>query len=150
MIDLECMIKSLRLAWLKRTFSLNSGTWKSYLRHLLAKYGGPILCNCNFDVTDFSIRSHFYTELLQWWSDFREDFASNKDWNNIIWNNKEIRVNGFPVYYKNYFESDFFYVSDLLFNLNDTESFDVITKRIRKTNFLVWTVLRRLFCAKLI
>ena len=32
-----------------------------------------------------------------------------------------------------------FYVSDLLFNLNNTESFDVIVKKIRETDFLVWT-----------
>ena len=32
------VLKSLRLAWLKRIFSINSGTWKSYLCHLLAKY----------------------------------------------------------------------------------------------------------------
>jgi len=84
MIDLECMIKSLRLAWLKGIFSSNRGTWKSYLRHLLAKYGGLFLFNFNFDVKDFSIHSQFYTERLQWWSDFREDFASIKDWNSII------------------------------------------------------------------
>ena len=46
------------------------------------------------------------------------------------------------VYYKNYFESNIFYVSDLLFTLNNTESFDVNTKKIQKTNFLVWTGLR--------
>ena len=103
----------------------------------------PFECfNCNFDVKDFSIHSQFYTELLQWWSDFREDFASIKDWNSILWNNKEIRENGSPVFSKNDFDSDFLYVSDLLFNLNNTESFDVIVKKIRKTNFLVWTGLR--------
>ena len=37
MADLKCMIKSLRLAWLKRSLSSNRGTWKSYLCHLLAK-----------------------------------------------------------------------------------------------------------------
>ena len=30
MIDIECMIKSLRLAWLKRIFSSSRGTWESY------------------------------------------------------------------------------------------------------------------------
>ena len=40
MIDLECMIKSLRLAWLKRIFSENEGTWKNYLQHLLVSLGG--------------------------------------------------------------------------------------------------------------
>ena len=51
-------------------------------------------------------------------------------------------MNGSSVYYKNDFDSDIFYVSDLIFNLNNTESFDVIAKKIRKTNFLVWTGLR--------
>ena len=59
-----------------------------------------------------------------------------------IWNNKAIRVSGSPVYYKNYCDSDIFYVKDLLFNLNNTESFDVIAKKIWKTNFLIWTGLR--------
>ena len=65
MIDLGCMIKSLTLAWLKRIFSSSRGTWKSYLHHLLAKYRGLFLFNCNFDVKDFSIHSQFYAELLQ-------------------------------------------------------------------------------------
>ena len=97
---------------------------------------------CQMPFKDFSICLQFYIELLQWWSDFRENFASSKDWKNIIWNNKEIRVNGSSVYYKNYFESDILYVSDLLFTLNNTESFDVNAKKIQKTNFLVWTGIR--------
>ena len=40
MIDLETMCKSLRLAWLKRIFSENGGTWKYYLNHLLKSFGG--------------------------------------------------------------------------------------------------------------
>ena len=32
MIDLDCMIKSWRLAWLKRIFSAQGGTWRNYLR----------------------------------------------------------------------------------------------------------------------
>ena len=38
--------------------------------------------------------------------------------------------------------SDILYVSDLLFTLNNTESFDVNAKKIQKPNFLVWTGLR--------
>ena len=33
MIDLETMVKSLRLTWLKRIFNENDGTWKTYLEH---------------------------------------------------------------------------------------------------------------------
>ena len=34
MIDIDSMMVSLRLSWLKRIFSENGGTWKSYLYHL--------------------------------------------------------------------------------------------------------------------
>ena len=40
MIDLDCMIKSLRLAWLKRTFSAQGGTCRNYLQHILVRCGG--------------------------------------------------------------------------------------------------------------
>ena len=39
MIDLETVIKSLRLAWLKRVFGENEGTWKNHLHHLLQRFG---------------------------------------------------------------------------------------------------------------
>ena len=39
MIDPDCMIKSLRLAWLKRIFSAQGGTWRNYLRHILVRCG---------------------------------------------------------------------------------------------------------------
>ena len=43
MIDLETMITSLRLTWLKRIFDVNDGAWKDYLRHQLKRFGGPFL-----------------------------------------------------------------------------------------------------------
>ena len=35
MIDIESMIKALRLAWLKKIFNNNDSTWKFYLIHVL-------------------------------------------------------------------------------------------------------------------
>ena len=75
MIDLETMVKSLRLSWLKIIFSENNGTWKMYLRHQLKNVGGLFLFHCNYDIKDVVISSQFYSELLQWWSEFREDFS---------------------------------------------------------------------------
>ena len=40
MVDLECMVKTLRLDWLKRIFSGTNGTWKSYLQHILSSVEG--------------------------------------------------------------------------------------------------------------
>ena len=65
MVDIECMIKSLRLAWLKRIFGGNSGAWNNYLEYLLKETGGLVLFDCNYNVKDLTISSQFYMELFK-------------------------------------------------------------------------------------
>ena len=143
MIDFDSMIISLRLAWLKRIASSNDGTWKRYLTHHLERFGGLFLFHCNYDVSILPLNiSLFYLELLQWWSEFRDTFSSEKDWRYILWNNKQILINNKTVYYKSYFEAGVVHISDLSFNLNNKESFSLVSNRISKTNFLVWAGLR--------
>jgi len=132
MIDLESMVKALRLAWLRRIFNTNDGTWKRYLQHQLKSFGGLFFLNCNYDVNDYSITSQFYRELLLWWSQFRESFATEMNWKKIIWNNKEIRKDEKPVYYKNYLESGITHIHDLLFDLNSKDSFVYVSNKISK------------------
>ena len=142
MIDLETMVKSLRLAWLKRIFSVNDGTWKNYLHHVLKCYGGSLLFYCNYTVNDLTIFSQFYTELLQWWAEFRDEFSAEKTWRNIIWNNKDIRIDNKPIFYKTFFESGITHITDLRFDLGITEPYTIITKKMKKANILVWAGLR--------
>ena len=142
MIDLETMVKSLRLAWLKRIFSENDGTWKNYLHHALKYYGGSLLFHCNHNVKDLSIFSQFYTKLLQWWAEFRDEFSVEKPWRNIIWNNRDIRIDNKPIFYKTFFESGITHATDLRFDLNITESYNIITKKMKKANILVWAAVR--------
>ena len=116
--------------------------WKHYLHHLLKRFGGLFLFHCNYDIKDLTISSKFYSELLQWWAEFRDEFSTEKLWPNVIWNNKDICINNRPIFYKTYFESGFIEVTDLLFDFNITESFNTISKKIDKTNFLVCAGLR--------
>ena len=60
--------------------------------YLLEHVGGIFFVSCNFDVKDFNLPSPFNYELLQWWSEFRDTFAEEKDYQTIIWNNKEIKI----------------------------------------------------------
>ena len=87
------------------------------MRHLLLSLGGLFFLHCNFDIKDYTVNSLFYSEILAWWSEFRENFASTEDWRNILWNNKEIRINNSPIFYKNFFDSGIVRTSDLLLNL---------------------------------
>ena len=142
MIDLETMVKSSRLSWLKRILSENNGTWKNYLRHQLKYIGGLFLFHCNYDIKDVFVSSQFYSELLRWWSEFRENLSSEKLHQNIIWNNKDICVNDKPLFYKSFFNSGLILVSDLKTDSDISESYNIIAKKIEKTNFLVWAGLR--------
>ena len=70
MIDIESLVKALRLAWLKRIFSDNKGTWKSHLLYLLHDVDGLLIFKYNYSMKDLSVNSVFYRELLEWWSEF--------------------------------------------------------------------------------
>ena len=133
MIDLECMVKSLRLAWVERIFNNNDGIWKRYLGHKLQPFSGLFFMNCNYDIKDYIISSQFHHELLSWWSEFRETFASEKYWENIIWNNREIRIDKKPVFYKNYFDCRIVYTHNLLLDLDNRQSYSIFSKTIKKT-----------------
>ena len=70
----------------------------------------------------------FDRELLLWWSQFRETFASESSWQKIIWDNNEIRIDNKPMYFKKYYESGIVCVNDLLFNISIDDSFDYFAK----------------------
>ena len=63
MIDIESIIESLRLAWLKIIFSDNSGAWKHYLGYVLKETGGLVLFNCNYNVKipNYQFSIHYLT-----------------------------------------------------------------------------------------
>ena len=62
MVDVESMIKSLRLSWLKKIFGDNSGAWKNYLKCLLKELGGLMLFKCSYKVKDLTVGSQFYLQ----------------------------------------------------------------------------------------
>ena len=96
--------------------------------------GGLFFFNCNYNISDYTIPSQFYQELLLWWSQFRETFATEQDWKTIIWNNKEIKVENKPVYYKHYVNARVICIQDTLFSLNSTDSYKKLSKNICKTD----------------
>jgi len=65
----------------------------------LKRYGGLFLFYCNYVIKDLYVPSLFYSELLQWWSEFLDGYDTKKEWQQIVWNNKDIRINNKPVFY---------------------------------------------------
>ena len=145
MIDYETMIKALRLSWLMRiTDQDSSGFWKSYLDYLLDNEGGLFLLQCNYDVNQINISFILYQDLLVWWSNIRKIVDPNNVYKYIIWNNKEIQIDGKSDFYKHYFNMNIKYTNDLLFDKSNIESFNVLrSEGLTRSNFVVWTGLRQ-------
>ena len=107
------------------------------------KTGGKFFLHCDFNIDDYNIFPIFYKEMLHWWSDFRSRFDSVSPHETIIWNNHKIRVNGKPIFYNNYNSANIVLLSDLKFDLNNTESFNLAKRNgLKDSNFLTWTGVR--------
>ena len=68
--------------------------------------------------------------------------VSEKDWVHVIWNNKDVRIDKKPIFYKNCYDSGTIYICDLQLHKSVKDSFHLILEMISKTNFLVWAWLR--------
>ena len=61
----------------------------------------------------------------------------------IIWNNKNIRINRIPVFYRRFFDKNLTSICQLRLHLNNAESLDLIRTDFElNCNFLVWAGLR--------
>ena len=145
MLDYENMVKALRLSWLKRIVDPDYfGFWKTYLDHLLVNEGSLFLIQCNYDINRLTISAIFYRELLDWWSKLREVKDPENIHKYILWNNREIRIDGKSVFYKHFFDNNIIYTTHLLYEMTNIESFNVVRDTGLKTSiFLAWTGLRQ-------
>ena len=61
----------------------------------------------------------------------------------IIWNNRDVCINKAPVsVYETFFESGIICVNDQLFDLNNLNSLNIISKQVGKVSFLTLAGLR--------
>jgi len=141
MFDYDNMVKALRLSWLKRLVNPDYvGFRKAYFDHLLVNEGGLLLIQYNYDINRLTISAFFYRELLDWWSKLREVKDPEGIHKYILWNNKEIRIDGKSVFYKHFFDNNIIYTTQLLYEMTNIESFNVIRDAgLKNSNFLVWT-----------
>ena len=93
---------------------------------------------------EYNINSSFYSELLQWWDDFRNAFSTLPvTAENIIWNNKVIKIDGKSIYYHNYIKAGILLTNQMQFNKGSLESYYITTNAgLKQSNFLTWAGIR--------
>ena len=110
-------------------------TWKTknQLCNFSLHFEGLFLFHCNYDIKEIHISSKFYSELLQWWSEFRSVFDSRRECQYILWNNKEIGFDNKPVFYKKKkktFWTRFHFRKWSFVGLETTSSFTITSNKI--------------------
>ena len=129
---LNSMIETQRIMCCKKLVSDEPSSWKIILLHYLKPVGGKFILCGNFDVKRLPIKvPPFYEDCLK--SFVKCSVANNQceeitdDINEILqivlWNNKHIRIDGKPVFYKTLAEKGILRIGDLI-----SENNELITK----------------------
>ena len=143
MTDFNTMIKALKVAWIPRLQSKADASWKIIPEAAMQNLEGlSFITYCNYDVNSLQINNLpvFYREVLKQWQSskhaFRNDTLPHKE---IIWNNRNIMIDGKPVFYRCWFEKHITRVQDLLDNNGNFLSFNQFSEQYQlKTPFTLY------------
>ena len=104
MIDIEKCIWSLKASWIKRFLrSENKSLMKNLYENDLKVFGGNILFECNFsevDITKHFDNNAFLRDILMSWSKLNFNPVIYNHYNEILWNNSNIRIDEKNIFYK--------------------------------------------------
>ena len=107
--DMVNQYKALRLAWLAR-FS-DTKPWCSIANIFFDKYGGlDFLKQCNYDLKSVNSLPPFYKNLML----YLKEIYPNPESYNIIWNNKDITIEGKSIFWKTWKNQGIVFVQDIL------------------------------------
>lgn len=106
--DVECQHKALRVVWVGRLLQIRS--WGIIAHFYFDKYGGlEFLLKCDYSTKFLHRIPIFYREMLN----YLDEIALKFDSRLIIWNNRNIIINGESVFWADWKENGVVYIEDL-------------------------------------
>ena len=138
MIDVETMIKALRLAWIPRLFAPERKNWKTIPDYYLGRYGGlSFLLRCNYCTKYIDDLPSFYKDILVLFNELKTLYNYDRGQDMILFNNKEILVGGKPIFIREWFNNNILFIQDFLNSNGQFMSFqEFMNKSACQTNFL--------------
>ena len=119
MTDFTVFDKALKLCWVKRLCSTDDAPWKAIPNSLLSSVGGTQIFHCNYDAKCINLDKSlpkFYTDVMFYWQELVNTVPKTKSdvLNQIIWNNRYIKINKKSVFFKDWYQSGVKNVSSLI------------------------------------
>ena len=119
--NVEIMFKSLRLAWIQRLLKNDDeeeNSWSTIPNFYFNKYGGlNFLLRSNYDkkfLNDSDIPSFFYKDILFSFLDLKSLYDSKDEQEMILFNNKDILIDGTTIFYQDWVENGDFTLHDVI------------------------------------
>ena len=139
MTDFAIMLKALKLAWIPRLLrTSDNSNWCIIPKHYFRSMGGlNFLLRCNYDTKFFNDLPLFYKKILDFFNELKTLYLYDQKQELILFNNKDILVDGKPIFFREWFNKGILSINDLL-----NESGNVLTfyefrdKYSCKSNFL--------------
>ena len=117
MLDIEATQKKISVKWVQKYLDSSIiSPWKFILKEYLKNYGNiELIAYCNFDEKELEkYLPTFYVNALLNWKLFYENL--NDSGKQIVWYNKEIKVQNKTLFVKEFFEKGLLTISDIFTN----------------------------------
>ena len=129
---LESIIRTQRIMCCKKFAEAQQSSWKMIISHYLKQDGGKLVLACRFDLKKRPVKlPRFYKECLPIFAEHSAGMGersqilnNNTRANTMIWNNKDILINGPSIFYFSLFNKGIVTLKDIV-----TDKDDVIIKQ---------------------
>ena len=140
--DFESQIKANRVKWALNLLDENYvKAWKSFPMQHLASIGGTKAIGTNFDKERIpKVLSHFYKSVLVSWAEYCNEEVVTPEHivNQVLWNNKNIKVNNKSVFFPQLASSGIFRVKDLYNERNKINWETAHAMGVEPGHFIFW------------
>ena len=143
--SIDVLAKSLKLAWISRLLTDEPTcreSWKTIPNYFFEKCGGlNFLLRCNYD--KYFLKQidlpQFYKLILLYFLEIKESFPNQSGQELILFNNKDILINGRTIFYRDWFDRGIYLVRDLLKSDGKFLSYtEFVQKYDLRCNFLIY------------
>ena len=112
----DIMLKALKLAWIPRLLlTSDNSNWCIIPKHYFRKKGGlNFLLRCNYDTNYFNDLPLFYKKILDFFNELKTLYSYEQKQELILFNNKEVLVDGKPIFLSEWFKKGILSINDLL------------------------------------